>query len=115
MEREDLEALIEFCNRAESNELSEYKNPLFPDLIDARQLIILLKRRRNKRVPETLRFDNTVMREVALFVHPPQIVHDIIVATLLLLDEYEGSTRVSTPFCHCFEKFRDSSDEAAEF
>lgn len=93
MNARDLDQLLEVCNRIESEENKRFKNPLTADMMLARKLICILNR--NVSLPDKLEFDDRTMRELAVFSSPPKVVHDIVVAALLLVGEYEGHSRVS--------------------
>lgn len=92
MEARDLDKMYDICQRMEGKQYRKFKDPLTPDLMQARKLISILNRK--VKLPDRLDFDDKTMREMRRYAAPPQIVHDIAIATLLLHNEYEGVTRV---------------------
>lgn len=93
MDNQDLDKLLEFLERIEKPEFRRFRSSLTPDIMQARKLICSLNRKVH--LPKELDFDDGTMRELAQFSQPPKTVHDVVIASLLLLGEYEGFARVS--------------------
>ena len=43
-----------------------------------------------------LNMDTAIMAEIRRYASPPQVVHEVMIASLLLLGDHEGKTRVSS-------------------
>ncbi len=92
----------------EQPENLEFKDPLTPELMQAR--ILEKKLSRYQSLPSKLVLDDTTMRMIRQYSVPPTAVHDVVVAFFLLLGEYEGYTRVCAylrSFVHYCNKFNE--------
>ena len=91
--RPSLTAINQVFAELEQPENATFKDPLTPELMQARLLKMELSR--NMKIPSRLEFDDKTMRTLRQYSSPPPAVHDVVVAFFLIFGEYEGFTRVS--------------------
>ena len=97
--RPSLTAINQVFAELDQPENATFKDPLTPELMQARLLRMELSR--NMKIPSRLEFDDKTMRTLRQYSSPPPAVHDVVVAFFLLLGEYEGFTRVSCSLLTC--------------
>ena len=97
--RPSLAAINQVFAELEQPENVTFKDPLTPELMQARLLKMELSR--NMKIPSRLEFDDKTMRTLRQYSSPPPAVHDVVVAFFLIFGEYEGFTRVSWTFLTC--------------
>ena len=86
----DLEALRKAVKTVEHQ---KYTSRLSDEIETARNLIKSLERVR-KLNKALLNMDQTTMLEIKKYANPPKLVHEVILATLLLLGNNEALTKV---------------------
>jgi hypothetical protein len=89
--RPSLAAINQIFAELEQPENVTFKDPLTPELMQARLLRMELSR--NLKIPSRLEFDDKTMRTLRQYSSPPPAVHDVVVAFFLIFGEYEGFTR----------------------
>ena len=90
--RPSLPQLRTLMARINEPEYIKYRGNLTLDLMRARQILNRLER--ENWIPKQLDLDEQTMRDIRQVKLPTKTLHDIVVAFLLLLGEYEGNTRV---------------------
>ena len=91
MQDRDFKKIKAAINNIEKKMLTQY---LQAELAEAKKLISSLEKIERLR-KAVLSMDRATMSEIRRYNQPPEAVHEVMVACLLLLGDHEGNTRVS--------------------